>query len=282
MSFFTRLSNGWELTKNSFKVLRENKELIIFPILSGVSLILITASFVIAFMASVGWDVDSVGASENGDNGNMIAYVGITFLFYLVNYFVVIFFNMALIHCTRMYFHGEPVSIRKGLQFSVSRIGAILSWSLFAATVGTILRMLQENLGIIGKVITGLIGIVWSVTTFFVVPVIAYENVGPIDAFKRSAGLMRKQWGESLVANFSFALVQFIGIIIVSVALFFAGSLIHPFLGVAMAILGAFVVMAVISATQTIFISAVYHNINGDPVKNFNEGFANNLFNEKD
>jgi hypothetical protein len=281
MSFFTRLSNGWELTKNSFKVLRENKELIIFPILSGVSLILITGSFIVAFMASVGWDVDSVGASE-GDNGNMIAYTGITFLFYLVNYFVVIFFNMALIHCTRMYFHGEPVSIRKGLQFSVSRIGAILSWSLFAATVGTILRMLQENLGIIGKIITGLIGIVWSITTFFVVPIIAYENVGPIDAFKRSASLMRKQWGESLVANFSFALVQTIGILVVSVALFFLGSLIHPFLGIALAILGAFVVMAVISATQTIFISAVYHNINGDPVKNFNEGFANNLFNEKD
>jgi hypothetical protein len=280
MSFFTRLSNGWELFKNSFKILKENKELIVFPVLSGISLVLITGSFIVAFLAAYGWDVDNVSVGDDG-SGNIVLNVALTFVFYLINYFVVIFFNMALIHCTRMYFHGEQVSIRKGLQFSVSRIGAILTWSLFAATVGTLLRMLQENLGVVGKIITGLIGIVWSVTTFFVVPVIAYENVGPIDAFKRSANLMRKQWGESLVANFSFAVVQFIGVLVVSLGLFFIGSLIHPFLGVAMAILGAFVVMAVVSATQTIFISAVYHNINGDPVKHFNEGFANNLFNEK-
>jgi hypothetical protein len=279
MSFFTRLSNGWELTKNSFKVLKENKELVIFPVLSGISLILITGSFIVAFLAAYGWDTDNVGYS---DEGNMVLNIALTFVFYLVNYFVVIFFNMALIHCTRMYFHGEQVSIKKGLQFSVSRIGAIFTWSVFAATVGTILRMLQENLGVVGKIITGIIGIVWSVATFFVVPIIAYENVGPFDAFKRSANLMRKQWGESLVANFSFALVQFIGVLVVSLALFFVGAIIHPFLGVALAMLGAFVVMAIISATQTIFISAVYHNINGDPVKHFNDGFANSLFNEKD
>ena len=279
MSFFSSLSNGWELTKNSFKVLKENKELIVFPILSGISLVLITGSFVVAFLAAYGWDVDNVGASDDG--GGTVAYIAVTFLFYLVNYFVVVFFNMALIHCTRMYFHGEQVSIKKGLQFSMSRLGAIFAWSVFAATVGTILRTIQENAGIVGKIITGIIGIVWAITTFFVVPIIAYENVGPIEAFKRSSGLMKKRWGQSLVANFSFGLVQMIGVLIVSLGLFFLGGIIHVYLGIVLAMLGAFVVMAVISATQTIFISAVYHNINGDPVKHFNEGFANNLFNEK-
>lgn len=279
MSFFSSLSNGWQLTKNSFKVLKENKELIVFPILSGISLILITGSFVVAFLAAYGWDVDNIGTGE--ENG-MVVNGLLTFVFYLVNYFVVIFFNMALIHCTRMYFHGEPVSIQKGLKFSLSRVGAIFAWSVFAATVGTILRTIQENAGIVGKIITGIIGIVWAVATFFVVPIIAYENVGPIEAFKRSTNLMRQRWGQSLVANFSFGLVQFIGVLIVGLGLFFAGALIHVYLGVVLAVLGAFVVMAIISATQTIFISAVYHNINGDPVKHFNEGFANNLFNEKD
>jgi hypothetical protein len=278
MSFINRLSNGWELTKNSFKVLRANKELIVFPILSGISLVLITGSFIVMWLAAAGWDVENI---SSGDEGQMFVNILITFVFYLVNYFVVIFFNMALVHCTRMYFHGEEVSIQKGLQFSISRIGAIFTWSLFAATVGTLLRTLQENLGIVGRIITGIIGIVWSVATFFVVPVIAYENVGPIDAFKRSANLMKKQWGESLVANFSFGLVQLIAVFVVCIPLFFVGSMIHVFAGVALAMLGGFIIMAVISATQTIFISAVYHNINGDPVTHFNEGFANNLFNEK-
>lgn len=279
MGFATRLSNGWELTKNSFKVLKENKQLVIFPFLSGISLVLITGSFVVAILAAYGWDVDNLDQGQQGNN--ILVYVLTTFVFYLINYFVVVFFNMALIHCTRMYFHGEEVSIRKGLQFSLSRIGAIFSWAVFAATVGTILRTIQENSGIIGKIITGIIGIIWSIATFFVVPIIAYENVGPIDAFKRSSGLMRKQWGESLVANFSFGLIQFIGAIVIALPLFFAGALIHPFLGAVLAILGIFVLMSIISATQTIFVSAVYHNINGDPVKHFNEGFANSLFNEK-
>jgi hypothetical protein len=278
MGFFTRLSNGWKLTKTSFKVLRENKQLIVFPILSGASIVLLMGSFTVVLLAAYGWDMENVSDREEGNA--LVAILG-TFIFYLINYFVVIFFNMALIHCTRMYFNGEEVSIKKGIQFSVSRIGAIFAWSLFAATVGTLLRMLQENFGWIGRIITAVLGIAWSIVTFFVVPIIAYENVGPFEAFKRSGDLMRKKFGESLVATFSFGLVQFIGIAITYVLLFFIGALIHPIVGVALSLIGAFVVFAIISAAQNIFISAVYHNINGDPVKHFNEGFANNLFNDK-
>jgi hypothetical protein len=279
MGFFTRLSNGWKLTKTSFKVLKENKQLIVFPILSGASIVLLMGSFTVVLLAAYGWDMENVSDREEGNA--LIAILG-TFIFYLINYFVVIFFNMALIHCTRMYFNGEEVSIKKGIQFSVSRIGAIFAWSLFAATIGTLLRMLQENFGWIGRIITAVLGIAWSIVTFFVVPIIAYENVGPFEAFKRSGDLMKKKFGESLVATFSFGLVQFIGIAITYVLLFFIGALIHPIVGIALSLIGAFVVFAVISAAQNIFISAVYHNINGDPVKHFNEGFANNLFNDKD
>ena len=278
MEFFTRLSNGWKLTKTSFKVLRENKQLIVFPILSGASIVLLMGSFTVVLLAAYGWDMDNVSDQEEGNA--LVAILG-TFIFYLINYFVVIFFNMALIHCTRMYFNGEEVSIKKGIQFSVSRIGAIFAWSLFAATIGTLLRMLQENFGWIGRIITAVLGIAWSIVTFFVVPIIAYENVGPFEAFKRSGDLMRKKFGESLVATFSFGLVQFIAIVITYVPLFFLGALIHPIVGIALSLIGAFVVFAIISAAQNIFISAVYHNINGDPVKHFNEGFANNLFNDK-
>src|SRR5258705_9027691 len=107
---------------------------------------------------------------------------------------------MALVHCTRLYFKGEAFTIRDGLRFSMSRLGAIFSWAFFAATVGLILKMIQDNAGWLGKIIIGLIGWIWSVATFFVVPVIAYENLGPVDAFKRSSSLMKQKWGESLGA----------------------------------------------------------------------------------
>jgi len=119
MSFFDRLSNGWKIALNSFKILKANKQLIIFPVLSGLSLLLIIASFFTAIWGASGWDVNNIA-----EPGATTSYL-IMILFYVVNYFVVVFFNMALIHCTRLYFKGEEVTVRKGLEFSLSRIRVI-------------------------------------------------------------------------------------------------------------------------------------------------------------
>ena len=275
MSFLDKVSNGWTITVNSFKVLKENKQLIIFPILSGISMMLILGSFVTILLAGAGWDFEYIQ-----EPGTTMSYV-IMFLYYLVNYFIVVFFNTALVHCTHLYFKGEEVSIRKGLQFSMSRLDAIFYWAVFAATIGSILKIIQENVGWLGKIITGIIGIVWSITTFFVVPVIAYENLGPIGAFKRSTQLMKEKWGESLGATFSFALINFIAVLIVTIPLFFIGSLIHFALGVFLAVLGILILSAVMSATKMIFVSAVYHNITGDPVRHFNQQLVDNMFVDK-
>jgi len=275
MSFFDRLSNGWTLAINSLKVLKENKQLIIFPVLSGISLVLIMGSFVLVFLGVNGWSDENI--EDPGTIGNYL-YL---FLFYLVNYFIVVFFNMGLIHCTRLYFRGEEVSINAGLRFSLSRIGTIFSWAVFAATVGTILRIIQEESGIIGKIITGIIGIVWNIATFFVVPVIAYEDLGPIAAFKRSSQLMKQKWGESLGATFSFGLIQFLAMIVLIIPLFFIGNMIHPIGGIALAVMGVFIIATIFSAAQTIFVSAVYHNINDEPVKHFNQQMIDGLFQKK-
>jgi hypothetical protein len=275
MRFFDRLSNGWNIAMNSFKVLRANKQLILFPILSGISLVLVMGSFVTIILAFAGWEPDNI-ASENG----LVNYAYL-FGFYLVNYFVITFFNMALVHCTHLYFNGEEVTLKKGLAFSMSRLRVIISWSLFAATIGTILKIVQENLGTLGKIITGLIGIVWSIATFFVVPVIAYENVGPIDAFKRSSQLMKQKWGESLGSRVGFGLVNLVAFILIAIPCFFIGALIHPFAGIGLAMLGIFLVMAIMSAAHTIFVSAVYHNVTGNPVEHFNQKLIDNLFEAK-
>ena len=163
----------------------------------------------------------------------------------------------------------------------MSRIGTIFTWAMFAATVGTVLKLIEENAGWLGRIIIGFIGVVWSIATFFVVPVIAYENVGPLGGFKRSSQIMKNKWGESLGATFSFGLVQILAVLVVGIPLFLIGSVIHVIAGVILAILGVLIVLSVISAAQTIFISAVYHNINGDPVHHFNQQMINNLFEHK-
>jgi hypothetical protein len=256
----------------SFSVLKENKSLIIFPVLSAISMILIFGSVITGVLASNDWN-----ASNFDVQNKTLGYIFL-FLFYLVNYFIVVFFNMALIHCTHLYFKGQKPTVSDGLRFSVSRIGAIFSWSVLAAIVGTVLRIIQENVGSIGKIITGLIGIAWNIAAFFVVPVIAYENLGPVDALKRSAKMMKEKWGESLGATFSFGLIHFLAVLVVGGGLFVMGAFINVILGIVLAVLGILILAAIFSAAQTIFVSAVYHNITGDPVQNFNEAFADNLF----
>jgi len=275
MAFSDRISNGWKLAMSSFKILKANQQLILFPILSAISLVLVIGSFFTFLIAGSGWDLDNLREYSRTE------YYAVVFVFYVVNYFIVVFFNMALIHCTRLYLNGEEVTIKKGLQFSVSRIGAIFSWAMVAATVGLILKAIQENSGIIGKIVTGIIGVVWSVATFFVVPVIAYENVGPIDAVKRSTQMMKEKWGESLTAGFSFGLIHFLGILVICLPLFFLGLLIHPVVGVAAAVAAFFVIMAIMDAAKTIFVSAVYHNIKGDVSEHFDQQLIDNLFSHK-
>lgn len=274
MGFFDRLATGWNIALNSFKVLRANKQLILFPILSGASLVLIMGSFVGSIFAFTGTDTESIDLSP-------AATYLLIFLYYLINYFIVVFFNTALIHCTHLYFKGEDVTIQKGLKFAVTRLWAIFQWAVFAATIGTILKAIQENVGWLGKLITAAIGIVWSVATFFVVPVIAYENLGPIDAFKRSSQIMRDKWGERIGAGFSFGIIQLLAMFLVCVPLFIAGAAYSGLAGMLLALMGAFLIFAVMSAAQTIFISAVYHNINGDTTEHFNQQLIDKLFIEK-
>ncbi|MBA4167985.1 MAG: hypothetical protein H0X41_10665, partial [Chitinophagaceae bacterium] len=249
MNFFQKLSNGWDISLNSFKVLLENKQLIIFPILSGISMLALTLSFIVAILAAAGWDADMI--SEQSTPGR---YAGL-FLFYMLNYLIVVFFNTALIHCSTLYFRGERPTVRAGLAFSVSRLELILIWSLFAATIGFLLRILQENLGSVGRLITGLIGIVWNIATFFAVPVMIYEQTGPIETVKRSAGIMKEKWGERIGAAFSFGIIYILALFLGGGILFALGLIIHPVVGIVLAVIGALAVIAVLSATQTIFVS---------------------------
>ena len=275
MNFFSRLSLGFQIAKNSLKILKENKQLVLFPVFSGIALVLLLASFVIPLLASYDWDIELVPESFAGSNAPVLI------LFYLVSSFVVMFFNTALIHCARLYFQGEKPTIAAGIKFSWSRIGVILSWALFSATVGYILRLLQENLGFIGKIITSLVGVVWNLATFFVLPVIVYEKIGPIDAVKRSVQLMKQKWGESLGMAFSFGLLRFIGGIIVATVFFLLGYFIHPVLGIVLAGIALLTLITILNAAETIFISAVYHNVTGDPVKQFNDQLVDSLFESK-
>ncbi len=277
MSFFDRLGNGWKMGMASLKVIQKNKQLVLFPIISGAFLVLVVASFLGLIYANFGLEFDNVVRDSS------IADYAITFLFYLVCYFIIVFFNVGLVHCTRIYLKGEKPSFSDGIKFSMTRLPVIFGWAMLSATVGLILKAIQENSGALGGIISSVIGVVWSIATFFVVPVLAYENVGPFAALKRSSQVMKDKWGESIGASFSFGILTFVGILIIALPIGFLFSLISPVLGVVMGVMVVFIIQSIVSSAEMVFIASVYHEIVEDePVDDFDSELLDDLFVKKE
>lgn len=279
MSFFDRMRNGWRLGMTSIKIIRENKSLLLFPVLSSAALITVVLTFVGGTYAVFGTDFERMIDEFLGTN-EIFAYSAL-FVFYLISYFIIVFFNVALVHCARMIFDGQTPSIKEGLSFSGTRVGTIISWAFLSATVGVILQAIEERLGWIGQIVVGLLGAVWSIATFFVVPILAYEEVGPIEALKRSGNLMKEKWGEAIGANFSFGVFFLLGylIIIAGTIVLFA---IHPILGIVSGVLSALLLHTVVSAAKTVFIAATYNHMMDRPAGRFDEvGVLDSVFIKK-
>ena len=212
---FDRLSRSWNLLKASAGILRQDKQLIVFPLVSAAAMLVVFASFAVPV---VGLGVlDGVSRGEN--QGVSVAMYVVAFLFYFAHYLVIFFFNTALVSAAMIRLDGGTPTLGDGLRIATSKLGAIVGYALIAATVGMILRAIEERVGFIGKIVVGLLGIGWTIATYLVVPVLAARDVGPIEAVKESATLLKKTWGENVIGQaglgLAFGFILF-GMILVS------------------------------------------------------------------
>jgi hypothetical protein len=254
---FNSIGRSWELAKGSWRVLRADKELLIFPLLSFVALLLVSLSFLVPFVMFGG-----ITSAQNGEV-NIASYV-LAFAFYVVSYTVTFFFQTALVGAALIRLDGGDPTVGDGFRIALSRLPQIIGYAIIAATVGMILRWISERAGFLGRIIGGVLGFAWSIATFLVVPVLVIEKVGPIEAIKRSTGLLKRTWGEQIVGNVGiglvFGLLMFLVILLgaavcyflfqASVGLGIAGVL------VIIAIVGVFALIA--SALSGIFTASIY------------------------
>jgi len=207
----------------------------------------------------------------------------VSFLYYLVGYFVIVFFNVGLVHCTRIHLQGGKPSFGDGVRFAMKRIPIILGWAVLSATVGIILKAIEENSGTVGSIISSIVGVVWSIVTFFVVPILAYEEVGPITALKRSGQIMKEKWGESIGASFSFGILTLVGILIIALPVGILFSFIHPIVGISLGVLMIFLIQSIVSSAEMVFIASVYHQVVEEaPVDDFGSELIDDLFVKKE
>jgi uncharacterized protein DUF6159 len=211
-----RFQRSWVLLKSSLSVIGRNKQLLVFPVVIFVC----TAAIVLFFLAppvlrptgysytsiehwkaishSLFTETESGGRSHFTLTPGAMVYVG---FLYFIAMFIGTFCNVAFYHEILAALAGQPVSVARGLKFACTKLGSIFMWTLFAGVVGLIIRMIEERLELVGRIIGRLVGLAWSVAAVFVIPVIVREegNANPLSVLKKSAGVLKRTWGEALI-----------------------------------------------------------------------------------
>ena len=206
---FSRYTSSWELLKASASVLRSDKQLLVFPLVSAVASLFVTATFFIPaamyaythhMFTKAALDAPPQTHEVGSQLHSVMGYV-FMFMFYLAQYLVIFFANTALVGAALIRLRGGKPTVRDGFQLAMSHLGAIAGYALLSATVGMVIRSLSERLGFIGRMVMGFFGMAWNIATFLVAPVLIMENVGPTEGVKRSAALLKRTWGEQIIGG---------------------------------------------------------------------------------
>ena len=283
-AFISRLERSWQLIRASHDVLRADSALLILPALSGIATFMLGAGFVAFALSDGGFGPMRDGSSEP----TKLFYVWL-FCWYVVQYFVVIFFNTALIGAAIELLEGGRPTVGTALRLAYSRVWAILGYAVISATVGVLLRTLAERLGFIGRLIEGVVGLAWTTATFLVVPILAAEDIGPWQAIERSTVLLRKSWGENLIGNAGISLVMSAICTVVTVVGIGGGMLLfqrgEAVLGTAVfsaAVTTILLVVLVGAALSAVYAAAVYHYaVTGKPPADFDDDLIRDTFTHK-
>ncbi len=277
----SRAERSWRLIKASAAVLQDDGELLLLPVLSGAATLIVGGAFVL--QAMYGGTFDGL---KQGQALPVSLYAWL-FAFYLVQYFIIIFFNTALVGAALDRLEGRDPTVRSALALAFRRIGPIFGYAIVSATVGLLLRFIGERLGLLGRLIEAGAGLAWTVTTFLVVPVLAAEGIGPVEAIQRSVGLLKKTWGENIVGSAGISLVMGFAAFIAGLAVVGGTRLLPTNQAVALALMTAgglafIAIMAFGAALSAVYSAAVYYYaVTGEPPIDFDREMVRGAFGPK-
>lgn len=267
---FERISNGFAMAKSSWHVVMSDKKLLWFPVVSGLMFLVVVASFWIplGILFEQGKLLDANGKPH-------IWFYPVAFAFYFCTNFVIVFCNAALVSCALMKFNGQETTLGDGFRAAMSRLPQIFMWALVSATVGMLLKAIENANEKVGYWIAAILGTAWSIMTYFVVPILVVEKVGPFQAVSRSTKVMKQTWGEALTGKMGIGLFLFllsiplIILFVISIVVMMKMQMVGLIMLIATGIL-FLLYLAVSAALNTVFMTAVFQFATEDKVP---EGF---------
>ena len=252
-----RLGNTWQLAKTSWAVLKKDRELLWIPVLSflasaAVIVVVLLLTFLTLSTTSSGGDT-----TTEFNPAMVVLFVVAAMALGVIG----VFFNGALVAGAHERLTGGDPTVRSSVGRAFARIGGLVPWAIITTTVGLVLQALRDRAGWLGRIVTHMLDMAWQVVTFLTVPAIIIDNLGAIEALKRSASLLRQTWGENLAARVGFGILGFVLIIPAAVlaGVFIAsGSGVLAAVGIIIAVTWLAVVMVVLTALNAIFQTALY------------------------
>ncbi len=261
-----RIQNGVELTRQSWAALRANPQLMIFPVISLIGMVIVTILFFIPVSATGIFAAVSEQGSRNSHNINQTLFTIVIFLYYFVTYTVIIFSNTALVGAALKLARGEKATVQDGINIALSRMGKIFVYALISATIGMLARAVRNSgnnsrnlVGmIIANVIASIIQGAWNLVVFFAIPVLVVEDVGVIDSLKRSVALFKQTWGEQFTGSMAIGAVSCLA----TIALFVVAGILIAIAAASQSVILIGITIAVV-VLGFIFLSLVSGAING-------------------
>jgi len=259
-------SRSWKITKLTFGVIKQDKEILLFPIISSILSIIFILAMILPFILTYLADSNN----ENVAIG-ILQYV-LIFILYLGLAFIATFFAVAVVNTAKKRFEGGNATFWESIGKAFSKIHYIFLWSLLSATVGLILKIIDkmaEKAKGAGKIILyilkGIFGLAWSLATIFVIQGIVYHNLGPFAAIKQSIYVLKKTWGESIIKYIGLGLMQglFTALgLIIGVPLIFLFSSIGSPMGIMIILLLTIIyitlVTLIFNVANSVFNTALY------------------------
>jgi len=255
---FDRMRRGWELTKKAWSVVRSHPGLARLPIIGG---LLALAALIV---------LGGPGVALVATDAPVAKAVGVV-LFVLAGYlasFAVIYYNVILAAGADQALRGD-VDMASARALARERRGVIAKWAAVSAAISLLMSVLRDRGGAAGNIVAGIVGAIWSLVTFLVVPVLAFENIGPFDAIKRSANLFRERWGQQVTGNLVIGgisgLAVFVGIVlsVIGVVIVASGGVAIAF-GVVLLLIGLVLAVGAAifgGATRGVFGVALYRYV---------------------
>ena len=233
LGVFARLKTGWTLTKDSIGVIRSYPKLLVFPLLAAMSAIIFLVLFFLPLVIA-----DVIGGG--------LEFIVLFGLYFVTTVFST-YFSAALVYAANEAFHDREPGIRESMRAINGRLGPIIVWSLIAATVSTVFRMLENTDNPIATIMRSVFALGWSIMTFFIVPVLVFEDVSATSMFTESGRTFKDTWGETLGAGFGItAIIVGLGLVLVFSAIVVAVPLAVVFPGAGLLLALFLVVLAVV------------------------------------